>query len=136
MLLGVHKNTVRAWLKAGLDPIDHRRPTVVLGRQLSSFLHARREARRQRCGAGQFYCVRCRAPRTSAASKAWYLPITTVSGNLSGICSDCGTRMYRRVALHKIAAVAGDLHVTMPQAQQRIWDRASPTLNSDFDEVT
>jgi len=136
MLLGVHKNTVRAWLKAGLDPIDHRRPTVVLGRQLSSFLHARREARRQRCGAGQFYCVRCRAPRTSAASKAWYLPITTVSGNLSGICSDCGTRMYRRVALHKIAAVAGDLDVTMPQAQQRIWDRASPTLNSDFDEVT
>jgi len=132
MLLGVHKNTVRAWFKAGLDPIDHRRPTLILGRQLSSFLHARREARRQRCRAGQFYCVRCRAPRTSAASKAWYLPITTVSGNLSGICSDCGTRMYRRVALHKIAVVAGDLHVTMPQAQQHIDEGASPSQHSDL----
>ena len=113
MLLGVHKNTVRSWLKAGLQPVDNLRPILILGRQLSSFLHARRKEKIQRCGPGQFYCFRCRAPKTSAACKAEYLSITPTSGNLRGTCC-CGTRMYRRVSIEKLAAVAGDLQVTMP----------------------
>ena len=40
MLLAVHKNTLRNWLKVGLLPVDDRRPILILGRQLSSFLHA------------------------------------------------------------------------------------------------
>jgi len=132
MILGVHKNTVRNWLKAGLQPVDNRRPILILGRQLSSFLYARRKEKTQRCRPGQFYCLRCRAPRTSAARKADYLPITPTSGNLRGTCSDCGTRIYRRVSREKLAAVVGDLHVTMPQAQQRIEESARPSSNSDF----
>jgi hypothetical protein len=104
-LLGVHKNTVRSWLKAGLHPIDNRRPILILGRQLSSFLCARRKVKAQRCR-GQFYCVRFRAPKTSAACKADYLPITSTSGNLRGSCSDCGTHIYRRVSTENLAAVA------------------------------
>ena len=132
MLLKVHKNTVRVWLKCGLEPTDSRRPILILGRKLSSFLHARRERGRQRCRSGQFYCVRCRAPKTSVARMAEYLPITASSGNLRGICSDCGTRMYRRVSFQKLAVVAGDLQVTLPQAQQRISDTSAPSLNSDL----
>ena len=132
MLLGVHKNTVRAWLRAGLQAIDERRPTLILGRQLSTFLHARREGRRRRCRPGQFYCFRCRTPRTSVGCKAQYLPITPTSGNLTGLCSDCGTRMYRRVSIEKLAAVAGGLQVMMPQAQQHIEEGASPSQHSDL----
>ena len=128
----VHKNTVRAWLKSGLEPVDERRPILILGRKLSGFLQARRRHRRQRCGPGELYCVRCRAPRTSAARMADYLPITSSSGHLRGTCSDCGTRMYRGVSLQKLAMVAGDLQVTLPQAQQRIEDNPCPSLNSDF----
>ena len=40
--------------------------------------------------------------------------------------------MYRRVSLQKLAAVAGDLEVQLPQAEQRIEDNACPSLNSDF----
>jgi hypothetical protein len=36
-LYGVHKNTVRDWLKAGLPKIDGRRPILILGRQLAGF---------------------------------------------------------------------------------------------------
>ena len=32
---GVHKNTVRNWLKQGLVTIDGRRPILILGRELS-----------------------------------------------------------------------------------------------------
>jgi hypothetical protein len=133
-LFAVHKNTVRAWLKSGLQPIDGRRPVLILGRQLASFLHARREHRRQRCGAGELYCFRCRVPKTAAALRADYLPLTVSSGNLRAICVDCGTRMYRRVSFPKLAAAAGDLHITVPEAQQRIMECADPSVNCDLEQ--
>ncbi len=132
MVSNVHKNTVRDWLGAGLEAIDERRPILILGRKLSAFLHARREQRDNAARPGQLYCVRCRAPKVAAARMADYLPITSSSGNLRGTCSDCGTRMYRRVSLQKLAAVAGDLQVQLPQGQQRIGDCSDPSLNSDF----
>jgi hypothetical protein len=128
-LFGVHKNTVRGWLKAGLPKIDDRRPILILGRQLAGFLHTRRERRRQRCRAGEFYCFRCRAPKTSAASTAEYLPVTARSGNLRASCTDCGTRMFRRVSFHKLSAMAGNLQVAAPQAQQCIVEGADPSVN-------
>jgi hypothetical protein len=132
MLLKVHKNTVRTWLKSGLEPIDDRRPILILGRGLSSFLHARRRYTRQPCRPGQFYCLRCRAPKTPASRKADYVPITSRTGNLRGTCSDCGTRMYRRVSWHKLAISVGELDVALPQGQPRIEDNACPSLNSDL----
>jgi transposase-like protein len=134
-LFEVHKNTVRAWLKSGLQQIDDRRPTLLLGRQLASFLHARREHKRQRCRPEELYCFRCRAPRTSAAQRADYLPITASSGNLRAICSVCGTHMYRRISWRKLATEVGDLQVALPQAQQRLVEGADPCLNCDLEQV-
>jgi Helix-turn-helix domain len=37
-ILRKHKNTVRAWIKQGLQPIDGRRPTLVHGLELVRFL--------------------------------------------------------------------------------------------------
>jgi hypothetical protein len=128
-LFRLYKTTVRGWLKAGLPRIDDRRPILILGRELAGFLHARRERRRQRCRVGELYCFRCRAPRTPAVRTAAYLPLSPSSGNLRATCADCGTRMYRRVSLHKLAAVAGALQVALPQAQQRIVEGVDPSLN-------
>jgi hypothetical protein len=130
----VHKNTVRTWLKTGLQPIDDRRPILIQGRQLAGFLHLRREHRRRHCRPDEFYCFRCRAPKVSAARKADYLPLTASSGNLRALCADCGTRMYRRVSFHKLAAAVGDLQVTLLDAPQRIVETADPSLNSDFEQ--
>ena len=60
------------------------------------------------------------------------MPITPTSGNLKGTCPDCGSQMYRRVSLHKLAASVGHLEVQLPQAEQRIADTACPSLNSDL----
>jgi hypothetical protein len=64
--------------------------------------------------------------------KAYYVPITTTSGNLKGNCPDCGSLICRRVSLGKLTASAGDLEVQLPQAQQRIEDTPCPSLNSDL----
>ena len=42
-VLDVHRNSVRNWLRSGLDAIDQRRPTLILGSVLASFLKARRQ---------------------------------------------------------------------------------------------
>ena len=67
--------------------------------------------------------------------RAEYLPITASAGNLRAMCTDCGTRMYRRVSLRKLAAAAGDLQVALPQAQQRIVEGADPSVNCDLEQV-
>ena len=128
-LFGAHKNTVRNWLKEGLPKVDARRPILILGRHLASFVHARRQSRRQRCAAGELYCFKCRKPRRSVAGRADYLPTSGAAGNLRGICADCGTRMCRRVSLRKLPATAGDLGVALSQAQQRIVEGSDPSVS-------
>lgn len=39
-LYGVHRNTVREWIKRGLPTNDGKRPTLILGRDLAAFLQA------------------------------------------------------------------------------------------------
>jgi transposase len=37
-LFSKHKNTVRAWVEAGLPTCDRKRPTLILGHDLAVFL--------------------------------------------------------------------------------------------------
>ena len=36
-MFSIHKNTVRAWIKNGLQACDGKRPTLILGREPPSF---------------------------------------------------------------------------------------------------
>lgn len=131
-LYGVHKNTVRAWIKQGLPVCDDRRPTLVLGRNLAIFLQARRIKNKRTCQAGEIYCVKCREPKNPAADMADYQPITEQIGNLIALCPDCSSIMNRRVSLIKLERVRGQMDVTFPQALRHISERNQPTVNSDL----
>lgn len=131
-LFGVHRNTVREWLKRGLPTTDDRRPMLMLGRDLVTFLHARRTKNKRTCQPGEIYCVRCRAPRAPAGDMADYQPVTETLGNLIGICTRCDAMMYRRVSLTKLKQVRGGLDITMPQALPHIDESAQPSVNSDL----
>jgi hypothetical protein len=111
-MFGIHKNTVRSWLNLGLAAIDNRRPILILGRELSRFLHERRQKAKKSCGPGRFYCVACRAPKAPAGKMADFIPMGPETGNLCGICPHCNRLIYRRVNLTKIDAVRGDLEIT------------------------
>ena len=132
-VLGCHKNSVRAWLKQGLTAIDHRKPLLVLGATLSRFLQDRRQRNRQRCTLGEIYCVKCRMPRRPAGDMADYLPITTASGNLRGMCRTCETLIHRRVNWVRIDEIRGELEITIPQAQSHIGDSPSLCVSCDSD---
>lgn len=119
-LLGVHKNTVRQWIKAGLPTIDQQRPALIQGRDLVDFLTQRRKARKRPCKPGEIYCVRCRQPKAPAGDMADYLPSTSSSGNLVGICPSCDLMIYRRVSYLKLEQVRGKLAVRLPEAGKHI----------------
>jgi len=107
-LFGVHKNTVRGWVKAGLASSDDKRPMLILGHDLAAFFQARRVKNRRACKPGEIYCVRCRAPKFPAADMAKYLPVTEKFGNLIANCPDCGFIMNRCVSLAKIGGGMGE----------------------------
>ena len=131
-LFGVHRNTVREWVKRGLPTNDGTRPMLILGRDLVAFLTARRAKNKRTCRPGEIYCVRCRAPRAPAGDMVDYVPVTATLGNLVAICSACETMMYRRVSLARLEQVRGNLDITMPQALEHIGESAQPTVNSDL----
>jgi hypothetical protein len=133
-LFGTHKNTVRAWVKAGLPTCDSKRPILILGRDLADYLKARRTKNKRHCKPGEIYCVRCRATKQPAGDMAEYQPITANLGNLIGICPDCGAMIYRRANRAKLPEIQGKLDITFTGAERRVSDSDGPSVNSDFSQ--
>jgi hypothetical protein len=65
-LFGVHKQTVRNWQKEGLPVLTGKRPYLVIGEALRTFLDKRRRSSKQQCKDGELYCLRCHAPARPA----------------------------------------------------------------------
>ena len=130
-LCGVHKNTVRAWLKEGLPAIDGQRPVLIQGTALRSFLGARRRSAKRPCPAGYLYCFKCRAPRRPALGMADYLPREGGAGNLRALCEGCGGVMFRRARPDALTSILPGIEVRTVQAPPRIAEPAPPCLNSD-----
>ncbi|PNG25620.1 helix-turn-helix domain-containing protein [Methylocella silvestris] len=119
--LGVHKNTVRSWIRQGLPTLDERRPTLLLGKDIRAFLDAKKATRKRRLLPGQFYCLKCRAPRAPYAGVADYIASSATGGNLVGLCPQCEKIMNRRTSLTKLEEAKGALDVTFktPSAAYR-----------------
>ncbi len=126
-LLGKHKNTVRNWLRDGLEVIDDRRPALVLGSILVDFLKKRRGRNKLTLKPGEIYCVRCRGAVNPAGGMADCVEVTDAIGNLRGICPRCDLLIHRRVSLAKIDQVKGNLEITIEPAGELIWMRRKPT---------
>jgi hypothetical protein len=131
-LLGPHRNTVREWLRNGLQVIDRRRPQLIHGKDLVAFLLTRRRSNKRPLRPGQLYCLKCREGKVPRGNAVVYQAQTPRLGNLVGVCPDCETRMFRRVNPVKMAQVVGQLTVTMPQALEHINESDQPSVNSDF----
>jgi len=131
-LFDIHKNTVRHWVKDGLAAIDDKRPMLILDHVLAAFLQARRMKNKQPCKPGEFYCVRCRAPKLPAGGMGQYSPITEKFGRLFAICPDCESIMNRNVSMAQIGEFRGKMDITFTDAPQRITEGTEPSVNSDL----
>ena len=122
--LGVHKNSVRGWIKSGLPVIDKARPVLMLGRELRAFLERQREARKRPTTPGHIYCFKCRDASKPAGGMADYVPLNSTTGNLQALCETCGTVMNRRARQDQLPIIMPGLVVQIRQAPSRISRRA------------
>ena len=116
-VFGIHKNTVRAWIDAGLPVCKDMRPHLILGRELGAFLQARRAKKKRPCSLGEMYCFRCRAPRIPAGGMADFVLKTDAVGNLEGICPECSTMMYQRASVARLPAIRAKLDIAIMEAR-------------------
>ncbi len=131
-LLDVHKNTVRIWIKEGLPVVDSRRPTLILGGELRTFLKSRRVRNKRKCQPGEFYCFGCRAQRWPAGNMVDFQSITEKVGNITALCEQCESVMHQRIAAERLKQLPGEIEITFTQEHKRIVDRSHPSVNSDF----
>ena len=118
-LLGCHKNSVRLWLKQGLETLDDgKRPLLIQGSVARQFLETRRRSRKHRCQLHELYCLRCQEPRAPEALRAHYLVIPGQADLMSADCSVCAARMFKRVADNSLAALEQSLELKICEGEE------------------
>lgn len=135
-LLGVHKNTLRGWMKLGLRPIDLQKPYLFIGLAIRGFLDDRRQKSRQSCRRDEMFCLVCKSPKIPAGKMVDYLPLSPRSGNLRGLCAECGNLMHRCTPLAKLGDFQSIFQVAFPQGHSRIEETCDPCLNCDSEQGT
>lgn len=131
LTLGVAEGSVRRWLKSGLPHIADRRPFLILGSDLRDFLE-KRDKPKQRCALHEFFCFRCRTPKSAAGRMIDYTPRTALAGQLSGICETCGTIMHKNFSASKLPLLVRQADVSFPQGQPSLIDSTNPRSNDHF----
>jgi len=130
-VLGVHKHTVRNWIRDGLPTVDGARPILILGSNLQAWWKRQRAAAKRPCQPGQLYCCKCREPKPPALGMVEYVATNAATGNLKALCEACGSLMHRRTRLADIAARMPGLEVTRTVAPSSIVEAAKPSPNCD-----
>ena len=131
-LFGIHKNTVRGWIKNGLPLCDDRRPALILGGALANYLKTKKAKNKRTCNADQMYCLKCREPRKPEPDLIECEAITDKVGNLVALCSVCSGFMNKRISLFKLPLIQAQMGVSFPLAQKHIGDSSQSSLNSDL----
>jgi len=132
--LNVHRQTVLRWIKAGdLQPVDETRPILVEGTTLKAYL-ATRQPKKQKCGADEWFCMKCRTPRKAAFGEAEIITANRVTCNVRALCEQCATLMHRRFSHADLATLAACMTITAPQRLRHLIDSFHPCLNVYYKE--
>ncbi len=101
-LFGVHRNTVRHWIKNGLETVRAGGHVLILGDELRAYLIRKQAQRRVRCPPGSMFCLKCRDARRPPPGLVELVPLSPTTVNLRGLCPTCGGLMHRRASLARI----------------------------------
>lgn len=133
-LYGCHRNTVRHWLKQGLQPIDDGRPALIRGSSLNDFHVSRRAASKRPCKAGEIYCVACREPQRPAGGMVDFEPVRPNVWKVIAICPGCGRLLNQRVGALRLAHFRSIAACSVTKPHERIGETTALSVNCDLDE--
>lgn len=130
-LLGVHKNTVRGWVRdEGMKPIDDCRPMLFMGAELQAFLNERQIKKKRKCNFNQIYCFKCRSPQELAGKMADLTFKTDKIAHLAALCAVCLTPLNRNIKPADIPKFEKVLIIRM-LGQPTLIAPSNPSLNCD-----
>lgn len=128
--LNLHRNTVRNWVRrGGLSAMTGSRPHLILGAVLVEFLKGRRLSQKRKCGFGELYCLKCRAPRKPVAELIDHRPMASGRTRIVAICSTCEGLMHRFVADRNLDASLREFGVLSGLADGSLTDTGYLSLN-------
>ncbi|MEL7452999.1 MAG: helix-turn-helix domain-containing protein [Pseudomonadota bacterium] len=107
-IIGVTEATIRNWARNGLRLIKDQRPHIVRGEDLIDFQKKREAANKVPIGKGQFFCMRCKAPRNPSKGSLDYKATSLLTGRLSGTCDACGGKMGQFCSAISVADFISD----------------------------
>jgi hypothetical protein len=131
---GATPATVRHWHKNGLESVAGVYPAIFRGVDIIAFMRRRAQERKQPCGPGRMYCLRCKKPKKPAWGEVEFWGDGPKLGTLRGLCPDCAATMNRRVSRTKLDSAAGDLRVSIRHADPRLSGMPEPNSNPHFEE--
>ena len=136
-LLNVHIRTVQSWRKQGMAPIDpNDKPLLLQGIEIKRFVHKKQKERKHRLKENEFFCPRCKVPRTSLPEGIRIEDTNKRIGRsdvlvlVRGICDTCDCKLSRFSTRNKVKS--SFWHRMVEQVQTGLREDSSTTLNTDF----
>ncbi|MCA1789837.1 MAG: helix-turn-helix domain-containing protein [Thioalkalivibrio sp.] len=128
--LGCHRQTVIRWIKKkGLQADCSRKPWLIEGRVLRTFLGVRRKAHKHVLALHHCFCLGCKAPREADGKIADFKLQTAETGMLTALCPACGAMMHKVMRRRDLEAVRARIEVTIQPADPRLVSSASAPSN-------
>lgn len=96
--VGLHAQTVRKWIKNGLNTIDTGKPVLVYGYDLIAYLKKNNASNKCKTAFGEMYCMGCQDARPifrnkiAVEQKSQFLKV-------QGICRECKKSMFKNYKL-------------------------------------
>lgn len=111
-LYQIHPQTVKNWIKQGLNVAVKTKPMLILGADLREFLQKKATRNKKTCQPGQIYCVACKEPKLPRDSYALLVSLNDKVGDLIGECPSCTHEIHRKVSLSKVTSWKGNLSIS------------------------
>jgi hypothetical protein len=133
-LFGVHKNTVSHWMREGLHKIDDQKPYLFLGAEVIIFLKKRQSARKKICAVDEFYCFKCKEPRTPWGWLVDVMILNPKRAHIKGLCGVCNT-LINKLSTPEKGIAFQQIMERKQQEEVSLKDCASSLSNCDIKGV-
>ncbi len=110
--LGVTPATIRNWINDGMPAMASRRPYLILGANIRTYLRAKYAKAKTPLASDELFCPTCGRGRAPAAMQVTCRTNTPKTELLQGICSHCGSISNRMISTMRHPEFAETFKIT------------------------
>jgi hypothetical protein len=104
--LGKSDATIRNWIKDGLPVMSSKKPHLISGSDIRSYLRQKYQAQKTPLRDNELYCLSCRKGRQPLNIQVLATSNTASTLRLSGPCDQCGATASRIISRSKVQQFA------------------------------